>query len=172
MDRASSDTAARAAPPPTQSAWRMPWRFGAMLLAPRRTASALEPTEGQRDGWALGLLYLFGAHTYPLIEATAGALAVRNLNGFIMLFSALGRALLAPILVLVVAETILGRARAHRRGVCLLPLIVVGTIAHALVQNGTAIPGPSYLPALVGGALGALLAVWIRPVVEPEEDDG
>ncbi len=107
-------------------------RFGGVITAPRATIERLRDDEGLHDGLVLGLLYVFAVGTFALIESAAGLFATRDFNAVIMLASTLGRLLVAPILVLVAAETLLGSGRGHRRGVALLPMLAVAVIGHEL----------------------------------------
>ena len=145
-------------------------RWGGMLWRPRAHAAELAAAEGPRDGLWLGLLYLVGTSVYALVAGLADALAVRNLGGLIMFGSTLARALVVPILVLVAGEAVLGAERSHRRGLGLLPLVILGTAAHTLRQLGIATPGPSWLPDAVGGVLGVALVWWIRDAVAPRTE--
>ncbi len=146
-------------------------RWGTALLGPRRYASAAEPTVGQRDALWIGALFVVGTALYPVAEAVATLWATRNPNGALMLASALGRALLAPIITLVVAGTILGDTRRHQRALGLLPLLILGTTAHALQQMGTPVSVPMFAPEIAGAVLGAGLAFWIRPAVVPHGEE-
>lgn len=148
------------------------YRYGAILIRPRETAAALDPDEGIRDGLWLGVLFVLGGHVYPLMEAVATAWAVRNYSGALMLGAALGRSLVAPILVLVACETILGPGRGYRRGICLVPLVLVSVAAHLLVRVGVPVPGPTWGPAVVGGVASLALALWIRPSVPALDEEG
>lgn len=145
-------------------------RYGGMLVRPRATVAALDPKEGLHDGSWLGLLYLLGGHVHALMEAVATAVAVRNWSGLLVLGSQLGRSLLAPILVLLVAETVLGPGRRHRRGLCLVPLLLVAVASELLSRGGIAPPWPRLGPALVGGLASAGLAAWIRPAITCEDE--
>jgi hypothetical protein len=146
-------------------------RWGGILVQPRATVRALGTDEGARDGWWLGALYLVGTSAYALAEALATLVAVRNLGGVLAVAMVLGRGLLPPILVLVVAETVLGRARAHRRGLALVPLVVVGAATHAARQLGHAAIDP-VMAAVVAGLLGVGLVWWVRAAVEPLGSEG
>jgi hypothetical protein len=144
-------------------------RWGGVLVAPRTTVAALPEQEGQRDGLWLGLLYVVGTSLYQLAEGVATLYAVRNYSGLLAVASILGRALLAPILTLVVAETILGKERSHRRGLSLVPLVVVGSVVHMARQMGHSLPLSELGAAVAGAVLGVGLVAWIRPVVPPEQ---
>ncbi|MCX4239879.1 hypothetical protein [Paraliomyxa miuraensis] len=143
------------------------WRYGGLLVRPRATVAALEADEGRHDGLVLGLLYLFGVGTLELLRGVAAARVTADLGGLLMLASALGRVLVVPIVVLVACETVLGRVRSHRRGLMLVPLLVVVTVAHELAAHGHALP--SLWPEVAGGSLCVGWAWWVRPAVEPEE---
>lgn len=142
-------------------------RWGGVVLGPRRHVRSLAQDEGTRDGLLLGALYVAGTSVYPLAEALAGFLAT---GSWMPLASGLGRALLAPVLILVVVETLLGSKRSYRAGLCLIPLVVTGTVAHALAQMGVGLGGPPLWPEIAGGLLAAALAWWIRPAVSAEDD--
>lgn len=144
------------------------WRYGGMLTSPRTTARALRPDEGRHDGLVLGVLYLLGVGTMELLRGVATARVTANFSGLLMLVAALGRVLVVPIVVLVACETVLGRARSHRRGLVLVPLLVAVTLAHELGARGIGLP--SFVPEIVGG-LGAIgLAWWVRSAIAPEEE--
>lgn len=131
-------------------------------MRPRVTLAALDPGEGTRDGLWLGLLYVLGSHVMPLLEGVATVVAVRNWSGVLLLISGLGMVLLAPILASILAETILGPERGQRSGLCIAALLVVGLAAQAVTRGGGSVPGPSWLPAVVGIAASAGLAAWLR----------
>lgn len=138
-------------------------RYGGVIAAPRATVAGLTADEGQRDGLVLGGLYVLTVGTYALMEGIAGIVATRDLNALIMLASTLGRVLVAPILVLVAAETLLGAGRSHRRGLSMVPMLVAAIVVHELSAWGVAVP--PYCGELVGGGLGLGLAWWIRDAV-------
>ncbi|MEM6292356.1 MAG: hypothetical protein AAGA54_13870 [Myxococcota bacterium] len=155
-------------PPTRQTVPRALWRWGGMFIAPRRHVAQLDMDEGQRDGLTLGLLYLLGTSVLPMTESVATVLATHSI---VALLSGVGRVVLTPIVVIVLAETLLGSKRGYRGGICLLPLVVVGTLARMLAQLGSPIGGHPLLPDLVGGVLVAALALWIRSAVPPEAAD-
>ncbi len=139
-------------------------RWGGAVVAPRRTVSALGMDEGARDGLMLGALYVVGTSIYPMTAAIATVIATHSL---VALASGVARVLLTPIVVLVVTEMLLGNRRAYRGGVTLLPLVLVGTLAHLLVL--LQLPSlPSLWPDIVGAAAAAGYALWIRPAVPQE----
>jgi len=139
------------------------------MTAPRSTVAALSPDEGRWDGWVLGGLYVFAVATYSLIDSIAAVVRMTDVSSFIMLASTLGRTLIAPVLVLVAAETLLGASRSHRRALALVPLVAVVTIASELAHAGLAVP--AFAPEIAGGLLGLALAWHIRPAVVPVADD-
>lgn len=144
------------------------WRLGGILVKPRATARALREDEGRHDGLVLGLLYFFGVGTLEVLRGVATARVTANLSGVLMLAAAVGRVLVVPIVVLVACETVLGRARSHRRGLMLVPLVVAVTLAHELAVHGVALP--SFGPELVGGGLAVALSWWVRPVLATQEE--
>lgn len=148
--------------------WRALQRFGGIMVAPRDTARVLRPDEGRWDGLAIGLLYLAAVGTLEALRGVAAARVTADLGGVLMLLSAVGRVLLVPIVVLVACETVLGRARAHRRALMLVPLLLAVTAAHELAAHGVALP--TWVPEITGGVLSVALAWWVRPVIEPQED--
>ncbi len=136
-----------------------------MLVAPRRTVAALGPEEGRRDALVLGTLYVLGTSLYPMTAAIA---TVVSTHSIVALASGVARVLLTPIVVLVLVETILGGGRSHRGGSCLLPLVLVGTLAHAAAT--LALPTlPGLWPDILGALAAAGLALWIRPAVAKHE---
>ncbi len=158
-----------ASPAPTEAPnsvfARALWRWGGVFLGPRRHVQRLRPDEGHRDGLLLGALYVLGTSVYPVAEAVASALATHS---WLALASGLGRSLLAPVVVLVLIETVLGSRRSYRGGLCMVPLVVLGTLAHVATQLGLPVGGPPLWPEIAGGLLAGGLAWWIRPRVTPE----
>lgn len=142
-------------------------RYGGLLLAPRATVRALRPDEGLRDGLWLGGAYLLAMGTFELLEALVTLRATPDLGGLVMLLAAVGRTLVAPILVLVACETVLGRARAHRRGLYLVPLLLVAGLAHEAGVHGLRLP--FYVAPVIGAVLAIALAWWTKGEVMPEE---
>lgn len=146
------------------------WRYGGMLVQPRATAHALQAEEGRHDGLILGTLYLLCVGTLDVIRGVAMARVTADLGGLLMLVSAVGRVLVAPIVVLVACETVLGRERSHGRGLMLVPLLVVAAVAHEATAHGLLVP--AFVPEIVGGLLGVALAWWVRPAIATEEPAG
>lgn len=145
-------------------------RYGGFLVAPRKTL-AVAPGDGHRDGLWLGVLYLVGTSIYPLAEAAATLVALHNLGALIGVFSILGRALLVPILVVVAAEVLLGPGRAHRRGLALVPLVLMGTLLHAGRQVGMRPPGGELAWTIAAAFVGASLLWWAKSSIEPRRED-
>jgi hypothetical protein len=144
------------------------WRYGGVLVQPRATARALRADEGRHDGLVLGTLYLLGVGTLEVLRGVAMARVMADLGGLLMLVAAVGRGLVAPIVVLVACEVVLGRARSHRRGLMLVPLVVVATLAHEAAAQG--LPVRALLPEIVGGLLSVALAWWVRPQLATQEE--
>lgn len=144
------------------------WRYGGMLVQPRATAQALRADEGRHDGLVLGALYLLGVGTLEVLRGVAMARVTADLGGLLMLVAAVGRVLVAPIVVLVACEVVLGRARSQWRGLMLVPLLVVATLAHEAAAQG--LPVRALLPEIVGGLLSVALAWWVRPVLSTQEE--
>lgn len=140
-------------------------RYGGMVVRPRTTAAALDPDEGVHDGAWLGGLYLLSIGILEILKGVANARATANLSGMLMLVTAVGRVLVVPIVVLVACETVLGRTRSYRRGLMLVPLVLMVAAAHELAVHGLALP--SYGPEIVGGLLSIGLAFWVRDAIRP-----
>lgn len=143
-------------------------RFGGALVAPRATVVSLPPQQGRRDGVWLSLLYLGVTSIYPVAEGFANWWATRNLGGILMILSAFGRALILPIVALVASETILGRGRAYRRGLALVPMVLVALVLRQLPWR-SAIGWP-YVPEALGMLVVVGWTLWVRTSV-PEEAD-
>lgn len=146
-------------------------RYGGILLRPRATVAALDPRVGTWDEWILTLLYVLGSQVGRVAEAIASVAAVGLGNGILVLASGVGRAVLPPILVSVLVDSLLGRARGYRRGVFIVPLVLIASLARLGVQAGVRFPGPSYMPELVAAVACAGLALYARSAV-PAEDAG
>lgn len=137
-------------------------RWGGFLLQPRRQAARTPAAAGGHDALWLVLLYAVATQVRPWGRAVASLLATGDGTGWMMLAAAIGRGLLVPIVVLVVAEAILGRDRAHRRAVVLLPLVVVASVDRWLGGGGS--PWPA---SIAGAVLGLGWVAWIRRAVPP-----
>ena len=146
-------------------------RWGGYLVRPRAHAAEVDAGAGRRDALWLGLLYALGTGVYAFAEAVAAVRAVHDFNGLLVFATAIGRVAIAPLLVLVAVEAVLGSARAYQRAAGLLPLVIVATAAHAARQLGWSVPGGPFMPDIVGGLLGIALAWWIRDAVEPMKED-
>ncbi|MEM9463199.1 MAG: hypothetical protein AAGF11_54160 [Myxococcota bacterium] len=138
-------------------------RYGGMVVQPRKTAAGLDPNEGVHDGAWLGGLYLLSIGVLEILRGVATARATANLSGLLMLVTAVGRVLVVPIVVLVACETVLGRSRSYRRGLMLVPLVLVVAAAHELTAQGLSVP--NYGPEIVGGVLSIGLAAWVREAI-------
>ncbi|MCH9680382.1 MAG: hypothetical protein K0V04_03025 [Deltaproteobacteria bacterium] len=137
-------------------------------MQPRATVRELGPDEGARDGLWLGGLYLFALGTLEILRGIATARATANLSGVLMMLASVGRVLVVPIVVLVACETILGRARAHRRGLMLVPLVVVAALGHELAVHGYGLR--AFVPEIVGGLLSIALTWRVRGEIEPQQE--
>lgn len=133
-------------------------RWGGALLAPRRTVAELTSGEGKRDGLVLGTLYVVGTALYPMTDTIATVVSTHSL---VALAAGVARVLLTPIVVLVLVETLLGGRRSYRGGLFLLPLVVIGTLAHILTTSGL-LSIPTLWPDFVGAAAAGGLALWAR----------
>ncbi len=136
-------------------------RWGGVLLAPRRSVATLSADEGKRDGLALGTLYVVGTSLYPMTETLATVLSTHSLAA---LATGVARVLLTPIVVVVLIETVLGGARSHRGGLFLLPLVVLGTLAHVLASFDV-VSFPALWPEVVGAIASGALALWARKAI-------
>lgn len=143
-------------------------RWGGLLVAPRRTVAALTSGDGRRDGLWLCGLYLAGTELPELIAALAALAAVRDAGGVMMFASVVARVLLVPVLALLVAEMVLGRARAYRRAVVLLPLLLGATALRGLSQFGWDPPGARIFYDVAFALFGVGLVAWVRRHVPPE----
>lgn len=146
-------------------------RYGGILLRPRSTVAALDPRVGTWDEWILTVLYVLGSQVGRIAQALASVAAVGLGNGILVLASGVGRAVLPPILVSVLVDSLLGRARGYRRGVFIVPLVTIASAARLAAQQGLRLPGPSYLPELVAAVVCAGLALYARSAVPVEEPD-
>jgi len=146
-------------------------RLGGVFLRPRATLAALRPGEGASDGLALLLLYTIGAKLEPLargvasFQASAGAAAALGLALSVVAF--------LPWLVCGLGvELALGRRERSVAGELLkAPLVVCAAAAVLLDHLGAPLPGPDYLPELLGGALSVALALWVRPALARTSDE-
>ena len=141
-------------------------RWGGILIRPRATLEALGPGEGRHDGWWLAALFVLGSQIQHLTETAARYEAFRNfwvlLNGFAL-------ALLTPLFVGFLVEGFVGAARPRYRHLPLVALVLVATVANLARQQGLILPGPRYLPEMLGATWAAGLALWIRKTMPAEE---
>lgn len=140
-------------------------RYGGILLRPRATVAALDPRVGGWDEWILTGLYVLGSQVGRVAEALASVAALGLGSGVLILASGVGRAVLPPILVSVLVDSLLGRARGYRRGVFIVPLVLVAALARLAAQQGVRLPGPTYMPELVAAVWCAALALFTRSAV-------
>lgn len=139
-------------------------RWGGVLIAPRRTVAELPVDEGKRDGLVLGALYVIGTALYPMTDTIATVVSTHSL---VALAAGVARVLLTPIVVLVLVETLLGGPRGYRGGLFLLPLVVLGTLAHVLASFEVA-TFPALWPDFAGAAAAGGLALWARKAIPAE----
>lgn len=120
----------------------------------------------------LATLYVLATQMVRLAEGLSGWMATRDMGGILILLQSLGRGLLPPVLVVLAVETLLGDERAFRRGLFLVPLVLMGSVAGILRGMGVVLPGPSFLPELAGAAWGVALAVTLRNQIpaDPAEE--
>lgn len=157
-------------------------RWGGILVEPRRTLEALRDSAsrspategasglGRFDGWWLMGLYVIGSQIQRLTEAVA---KFEVLGSFAMLFNALAIALLAPVLVALLVEGLVGVQRARYRNLPIAALVAVSTIGTLLRSFHVTLPGPTYLPEILGTLWAGGLAIWIRKTMpaEPEPQE-
>ena len=145
-------------------------RVGGVLLAPRAAFAGLSPGTGRHDGAALFAAYMLAVGVPALGDAIADFWALLSLAAAPGLLRALLPAL--PWLVtLTIVEWLLGPARAWRAALCLVPLLTIDALAHALALAGLAPAWPEFAPATLGGLASLLLAARARPAIAPEPED-
>jgi hypothetical protein len=109
-----------------------------------------------------------------LADGLASTLALGVMAGGFTLLGAAARVFLAPVLVMVAVESILGNERGYRRGYFLVPFVAVAVLGHRLELMGLPV-GRALGGGLLGAAwpevLGAAMAVgsaWAaRDAVQP-----
>jgi hypothetical protein len=148
-------------------------RWGALLWRPRAAIAATPRDRGAFDGLWLGLAYVFGSQMIEVGQALKALSITMDATGAMTLLGAMGRMALPPILLSLVVELLLGKERAYRRGVYLLPLVVTVTAANLSRQLGWS-PWFEFAPVFVGATWSLLLVLATRARVEPwgqEEGD-
>jgi len=141
----------------------LPARLGGVLLAPRAVLRHLPEQTGARDGSHLLALYALAVALPALGRALAGTLALGDPLGLLQ-----GVVPLIPWLVCGLAvEWSLGRARAHRTALCMVPLLLVATLAHLLDLGGPRLLGPADFATALGASASLALALAVRPVIPP-----
>lgn len=139
-------------------------RWGGVLIRPRATLEGLGPSEGRFDWWLLAVLFVLGSQIQHLTETIARYQVFRS---FWLLVNGLALALLTPLFVGLIVESIVGAARRRYRHLPLVALVLVATAANLLRQQGVLLPGPRYLPEILGTVWAAGLGVWIRKAMPP-----
>jgi hypothetical protein len=146
-------------------------RWGGILIRPRATLTALGPDlvesgQGRHDWWPLAALFVLGSQVQHLTEAVARFQAFRSV---LLLVNALAISLLTPLLVGLLVEGLVGGARSRYRHLPLVALVAVTVVANLLRQQGVALPGPRYLPEMLGTLWAAGLGLWIRKTIPVPE---
>jgi hypothetical protein len=77
--------------------------------------------------------------------------------------------LLTPLLAGLLVESLVGSARSRYRHLPLVALVVVTIVGNLLRQQGVVLPGPRYLPEMLGTVWAAGLALWIRKSIPAPE---
>lgn len=134
-------------------------RYGGILIRPRATLQALEEGEGRFDWWILAALFLLGSQLQHLTETVARFLVF---DSFWLLVNGLAIALLTPLFVGLVVESVVGASRSRFRHLPLVALVLVSSVGNLLRSAGVTLPGPRYLPEMLGAAWALGLAAWIR----------
>ncbi len=139
-------------------------RIGGVLLAPRPLFKNMPDAAGPRDDVALFTAYALAVALPGLAAALADFMALGLLPGLSGLAQAL-LPLLPWVLTRSAVEWRLGDARAHRASLCMVPLLVLAALAHLADLRAVSLPGPAYLPALLGGLAALALASWARSAI-------
>lgn len=156
-------------------------RWGGVLVRPRATFEAVAATppppraeRGWRswirpstgwDGVWLTLLFVLGSQVERVTEALARFLAT---DSVLILLNGLLMAVLAPLLVGLLVEGLVGAQRARYRHLPLVPLVLAATVGNIIRQQGFVWPGPALLPEIVGTLWAASLAVYVRQTIPPD----
>src|SRR5690606_28714149 len=117
----------------------------------------------------LSVLFVVAVGLRGLVEGVADLAVTRNFSGVLMVLSSLGRVLVVPILALVLAQTILGKDRGHRGGLCLVPMVAAAAVLRE-VPVRSVLPWPFATEVLLVVIAGAL-AAWIRVAVPPVAEE-
>lgn len=141
-------------------------RWGGILIQPRATLASLPAEQGRHDWWLLAGLFVLGSQVQHLTEAVARFQAFRSV---LVLVNALAISLLTPLLVGLLVEGLVGGARSRYRHLPLVALVAVTVVANLLRQQGVLLPGPRYLPEMLGTLWAAGLGLWIRKTVPVPE---
>lgn len=141
-------------------------RWGGILIQPRATLTALGPEHGRYDWWLLAGLFVLGSQVQHLTEAVARFQAFRSV---LVLINALAISLLTPLLVGLLVEGLVGSTRSRYRHLPLVALVAVTVVANLLRQQGVLLPGPRYLPEMLGTLWAAGLGLWIRKAMPVPE---
>jgi hypothetical protein len=141
-------------------------RWGGILIQPRATLAALGPEQGRYDWWLLAGLFVLGSQVEHLTAAVARFQAFRSV---LVLVNALAISLLTPLLVGLLVESLVGSARSRYRHLPLVALVLIASVANLARQQGVVLPGPHYLPEMLGAAWAAGLALWIRKTIPAPE---
>ena len=143
-------------------------RYGGILVRPRSTARSLAPGVGAGDGLVLLLLYGLGAKLEPLAHGVADFQASQGISAVLAL--ALGLVAYLPwVLTTLLVEFTLGRDRLERTELCKVPLVVCAAAAGLADHLGAPMPGPVYLPEVLGAAWAVGVAAWIRADIVDDE---
>lgn len=143
-------------------------RYGGILLRPRTTIQSLAPGDGAIDGLVLVVLYGLGAKLEPLAHGVADFQASQGLSAVVAL--ALGFVAYLPwVLTTLLVELTLGRDRTERTELCKVPLLVCAAGAGLADHLGATLPGPVYLPELLGAAWAVGIAAWVRADIVTDE---
>ncbi len=136
-------------------------RYGGILVRPRSTVRSLAPGVGASDGLVLLLVYGLGAKLEPLAHGVADFQASQGISAVLAL--ALGLVAYLPwVLTTLLVELTLGRDRLERTELCKVPLVVCAAAAGLADHLGAPLPGPVYLPEVLGAAWAVGVAAWIR----------
>ena len=138
-------------------------RLGAALIAPRRLLRDLPPGTGDRDGLVLLGLYTLAVAVPALGQAFAEFTAIGGYTSLVR-----GALPLFPWLICsVLLDWVLGPARAHRTAVCMVPMLLIVSVAQLLNIAGPPLLGPADASMLLGAAAALTLAIVARNDITP-----